>query len=139
MADDLRIKTNPAWFTSFMLRTNAIQLTVVSTPPDVFYYTTLGWSPQESSDWKAFTQRAVAAYKIFSDPDKTGPGPKKVMKALINEVRGYDNDPSTGHHLLDLVAVHGTLDDCIAFNVKQGTVLAEKSTRRSNVPTTKIP
>jgi len=139
MADDLRIKTNPAWFTSFMLRTNAIQLTVVSTPPDVFYYTTLGWSTQESGDWKDFSQRAVAAFTIFSDPDKTGPGPRKIMKALIKEVRRYDNDPEHGHLLLDLVVAHGTLDDCIAFNVKKGTVLAESTTHRSNVPVKKVP
>jgi len=138
MADDLRIKTVPAWFMAYMLRTNALQKTLV-TPPSTYRYLSFGWTADESDDWDTFTTRAITAYANFSDPDKTGPGPKKIMKALIAEVRKYDNDSESGHHLLDLVAVHGTLDDCIAFNVKKGTVLAVSSTHRSNIPVKKTP
>jgi len=138
MADETRISTVPAAFNSYMLRTNTLQRTVI-TPPNILKYTTLGWTSDESDDWNDFTERSVIAFAIYDDPDKTGPGPRKIMKALIAEVRKYDNDSESGHHLLDLVAVHGTLDDCIAFNVKKGTVLAVSTTHRSNIPEKKMP
>ena len=61
MANDLRIKTIPAWFVAFMLRTNAIQRRLISTPPDVYYATKLTWTPQDSDDWDDFTRLPLHA------------------------------------------------------------------------------
>lgn len=46
------------------------------------------------------------------------------MGILIKVVKKYDNDPLIGFHLLNKVAMNGTISDCETFRVKRDTALA---------------
>ena len=50
---------------------------------------------------------------------------RKKFRILIEKVSKYDHDPTENHHLLDKVALRGTVDDCKSFNVKRSTALAK--------------
>lgn len=126
MADDIRISENFTKFHDYMKRTDLRQLTVLL-EPDTLRFTLYQWTPEESEAWTTFRQRTETLFALYSNPDTVGPAVRKKMKELIKEVRKYDNDPAEGHHLLDLVAIRGDMDDWLTFNVKKNTPLAQNT------------
>jgi hypothetical protein len=133
-----RISLNPQECTYFMVRTDENQKSVL-TPPSTKRYTLYGWTEEESFTWSAFRKEIEELYALYSDPDKTGPAIRKLMKLLIRKIRAYDNDKAKGHHLLDKVALNGTMDDWITFNIKRGTTLASGPTHHDNSPELILP
>ncbi len=138
MAHGPRISKNPAKFHTYMKVTDNLQKSVLS-PPSTLRYTLFGWTQKESLAWSDFRLQTEKTYAIYSDPTKTGPTPRKKMKLLIKKVRAYDNDKIKGHHLLDKVAVNGTFDDWLTFNIKRGTSLAAQPSRRKFDPSATTP
>jgi hypothetical protein len=120
MAEDHRISLNIRKFVAFMVITDNLQLQIL-TPPNILRYTLWLWTVDESN------------------ADKVGPAVRKKLNDLIIKVRKYDNDPIDGHHLLDLVALKGSTDDCETFNVKRGTTLAKKRSKISGETVTPQP
>jgi hypothetical protein len=128
MEREPRISRNPAKCTEYMIITDDLQKSVL-TAPDTLRYALYGWSAAESKAWSDFRVKCEKTYSVYSDPAKTGPGPRLAMHILIKQIRAYDNHPKEGHHLLDKVALNGTIDDCFTFNVKRGTTLEAKPRR----------
>jgi hypothetical protein len=122
MAKTIRISTVPSEFDDFMNRTDDYQLEVI-TPPSTKRYTLWGWIQQESDDWTAFRIKSNILFALMSDPDTTGPTPRKKMRDHIKFVRAYDNNKIVGHHLLDKIAATGNIDDFKKFNIKHGSTL----------------
>jgi hypothetical protein len=133
MANRSRISKNAADFMAFMNRTNKLQLSP-GTPPATYKWQEWGWKPDESTQWTNYQQQTEMKYKLYVDPANTGPAVIKGMNILISQVRSYDNDKIKGHHLLDKVAMSGTISDCETFNIKRGTALAHDA-RRPNSDT----
>ena len=133
MSEDLRISTKPSEFDDYMNRTDDWQLTVV-TPPDILRYTLLGWTQEESNQWTAFRQKSNELWALLNNPDSATKVVRQKMKDHIKTVRAYDNNKSTGHHLLDKVALNGTIDDCATFNVKRGTTLQADPVHHTDDP-----
>jgi hypothetical protein len=133
-----RIPLNPQECKNYMVRTDENQKSVL-TPPSTQRYTLYGWTEEESTTWSAFRKGIEELYALYSDPDKTGPAIRKLMKLLIKKIRAYDNDKIDGHFLLNKVAIYGTLDDWLTFNVKRDTTLASKPTHHNNSPEQIVP
>jgi hypothetical protein len=138
MVREVRISKKASVFNDMMARTDKLQLSVL-TPPSTLRYTLWHWTAEESAAWTAFSVKSLALYAQYSDPDTVSPAIRKAMKELIKDVRAYDNDKAHGHHLLDKVALFGTLDDCLTFNVKGRTVLAADPTHHSEEAVTLRP
>jgi hypothetical protein len=133
-----RIPLVPVKCNDFMIRTDENQKSML-TPPSTQRYTLYGWTEEESLTWSAFRKEIEELYALYSNPDKTGPMIRKAMKILIKKIRAYDNDQIKGHHLLDKVALNGTLDDWTTFNIKRGTTLASGPTHHDNNPELILP
>jgi hypothetical protein len=130
MKSDVRLSPKPSVFNDQMIRTDELQLKVM-TPPSTLRYTLWHWTAEESAAWSMYREKSESLYGLLCNPDTVGPTIRKKMKELIKEVRTYDNDKANGHHLLDKVALFGTIDDCLTFNVKGRTVLAADPTHHS--------
>jgi hypothetical protein len=118
-----RIPRYPAMFDDYISRTDNLQVSTDSIT-GTKKYEFFNWTQAESEQWTAFRIESNLLYALLSDPDKMGPAIRKKMKILIKQVRAYDNNKITGHHLLDKISMSRNLDDCITFNVKRGTELA---------------
>jgi hypothetical protein len=138
MADDSRILKSPEKNPPYMVNTNALQLSP-GVPSTTKKWENFGWTQDESDQWKSFATQANDLFILYTDPDKTSSAIKAKLKVLIKNILAYDHDELTGHHLLDKVALFGTLDDCKTFRVKRGTALAKPPSPASKEPVTKIP
>jgi hypothetical protein len=138
MPETVRISKEPKTLNDYMNRTDDLQLSVV--PPAVDKkFKIWGWTQDESAQWTAFRTECNKLFADYSDPDKKGHALNLKMNELVSKVRKYDNDRADGHHLLDKVALNGTVDDCITCNVVRGTVLASPPVRHADDPTSFIP
>ncbi len=131
MERETRISRNPARCTIFMINTDDLQKSIL-VEPDTLRYTLFGWTEEESLAWSDYRQKCEEAYQNYTNPVTKGYTTRLIMRTLIKEIRRYDNDPRYGHHLLDKVALNGTIDDCAVFNVRRGTPRAAKPHRSSN-------
>jgi hypothetical protein len=131
MEREPRISLVPVKCMNFMIRTDENQKSLL-TPPSTQRYTLYGWTLEESLAWTAFREKIEKVYALYSNPDKTGPAVRETLKLLIKKIRAYDNNRKEGHHLLDKVALFGTIDDWVIFNIKRGTTLASGPTHLNN-------
>jgi hypothetical protein len=133
MANKVRIPKNSAEFDDYMNRTDDLQK---SDDPATSQkkYLTFGWKDQESAQWNTFRLQSNLLFAAYNDPDKTGKSAVAKMQEHIKTVRKYDNDKLEGHHLLDKVALGGTVDDCLTFNVVRGTALEATPVRHADDP-----
>ncbi len=138
MAESQRIPRKVALFVAYMVLTCRIQLTIL-TPPSTKRYTLWGWTEEQSDAWVEFTAEAESLYELYSDPDQVNRAVRTKMKKLIKKVIKYDHDPEEGNSLLDMVALNGTVDDCISFNIKRAKSLAKKPVHSSGDVSTQIP
>jgi hypothetical protein len=138
MANTVRISKDPAKFDAYMNITDDLQK---SDDPITSQkkYLGWGWKDAESTQWSAFRVESNLLYAAYIDPDKTGKSAIAKMKAHIKAVRKYDNNKTEGHHLLDKVALNGTLDDCFTFNVVRGTSLEADPVRHEDDPSGLFP
>jgi hypothetical protein len=138
MANTVRISKDPQEFDDYMNLTDNLQK---SDDPSTSQkkYLNWGWKDAESTQWTAFREQSNLLYAIYNDPDKTGHSARVKMNEHIATVRKYDNDKKEGHHLLDKVALNGTLDDCFTFNVVRGTALEADPVHHDYDPTPYIP
>jgi hypothetical protein len=86
-----------------------------------------GWTADESSQWTSLRSQSDILYPQYADGSKSNTTVIDQMNLLIMNTKKYDNDPLTGHHLLDKIALNGTISDCETFHVKRGTALAAVS------------
>jgi len=138
MAAKPRIPKNPSEFNEYMNNTDKLQLTTSGTPP-VANYVRYGWKPEESTEWTNFREQSNLLYAPFEDSDDVSKLDRLKMTNHIAKTRKYDNDKSEGHHLLDKVALNGTVDDCGVFNVVRGTSKAHTPVHHTDDPTVFIP
>lgn len=121
-----RISTKPAEFAPYMQNTDDLQLSpgrVAGTKK----YQDWGWSDAESAQWTSYRDQSDDLFPKWADKKHVNTDTSDQMTILIKAVKKYDNDPLTGHHLLDKVALGGTTSDCETFHVKRGTALAAVS------------
>lgn len=130
MSERVRISKNPSEHDAFMNLTDDLQKTVL-TLPDTLRYTLFGWTELESAQWTLYRETGNALYALVSNPDTASTTNRKKMTDHIAEVRSYDNNKLTGHHLLDKVGLNGTVDDWRTFNVKRGTTLQAEPVRHA--------
>ncbi|MHB8261675.1 MAG: hypothetical protein ACYDCN_16725 [Bacteroidia bacterium] len=126
-----RMPKIPALLAAYLTRTNAYQLAIV---PDtrqgapvgsrVAQYVLWGWTAVESAQYTAYTTEYNLIYAEVADKKGTSTDERIDEKLLNKAIHAYDNDPLIGHHLLDKIALNGTIADCQAFGVKRGTALA---------------
>lgn len=135
---DVRFPDDADGANNFMNRTDDDQKSII-TPPDIKKCTIYGWKPAESDAWTDFRERINVIHALYSNPDTTGPGVREKMRLIISEIRAYDNDKDHGHHLLDKVALTGSVDDCLTFNVVRGTALAAEPVHHDYSVVTLIP
>ncbi|HLG35911.1 MAG TPA: hypothetical protein VI757_13610 [Bacteroidia bacterium] len=123
MSDVTRIPTQPSALASYLETTDDYQTAaILPAPPN---YTRWNWTSQESTDWHDFRVNYGTLYQKFSDKNTRNKSIVAQQKVLNKAIHKYDNDTVTGHHLLDRVALTGTIDDCEIFRVKRGTALAD--------------
>ncbi len=116
----VRIPINIADFDAFMNSTDDLQLTVVPPGSDK-KFTIWGWTDAESEQWTAFRQESNSLFADYKNPEKKSPIVIEKSNELISKVRSYDNNKESGHHLLDKIALKGTIEDCAQFNIKRST------------------
>ena len=139
MADDLRISTNKDKFNKYLNATDDLQKSALPAPSTDKRYTIWGWKDEESTQWTEFRKTSNEYMTLLGDPDTYSPAVVKKMNKHIKEVRLYDNDKINGHHLLDKVAVFGTMDDQITFNLKRDTSMAEEPSEGEKKPMMIVP
>jgi hypothetical protein len=133
MRGKIRISQKPPEFDNYMVRTDNLQLKIMpqATEPNWKRY---GWEEEESQEWTQFRRESNELFALYNDPDEVTRVIRRKMNAHIAKVRRYDNDKSTGHHLLDKIALNGTVDDCATFNVARGTILQDKPEKENKNP-----
>lgn len=134
-----RIPTRPEQFAPYMDNTDDLQLAANPTAPPPQNFQKFGWTAAESAQWTAFRKQSDKLFQQVSDKKKSTSDLKDQMKILIKNVKAYDHDKLSGHHLLDKVALNGTTSDCETFRVKRGTALAKSVTKTSGDTGTLIP
>jgi hypothetical protein len=125
-----RISGKPTEFAPYMQSTDKLQLSAgtpiivsgVSTPQTKWQ--NWGWTLAQSQQWTSFRNQSDLLFPQWSDKNHNNTDTTDQMGLLIKNVKKYDNDPLTGFHLLDRVALSGTISDCETFHVKRGTALA---------------
>ena len=134
MANKTRIPRKAADFDAYMNATDDLQLTTV-TPGTDKKWELWGWKTAESEQWTTFRQESNTMYALYSHADTKSPMVTKKMNQIIKKVRAYDNDIDTGHHLLDRIALNGTVEDCTLFNVVRSTTLQSEPVHHDFDPT----
>jgi hypothetical protein len=86
-----------------------------------------GWTSAQSAQWTSYRNQSDTLFPQWADKNHNNTDTTDQMGLLIKAVKKYDNDPLTGFHLLDRVALSGTISDCETFHVKRGTALAAVS------------
>lgn len=141
-----RVPVKPADLAVYMDNTDDYQLAIV---PDtrvgaplgstVVQYVLWGWTATESGQWHAFRVAYDRIYQKIKDVVNASRGNRTAERILNAKIHAYDNDKLNGHHLLDKVALNGTIADCEEFFVKRGTALAaDPSMQRTTLPATKV-
>jgi hypothetical protein len=140
MADRTRISSEPDVFAPYMDNTDNHQLsTDTSTSPNQPFFKTWGWTTAESQQWTAFRKQSDTLFLLYSDKKHVNTEARNEMTTLIKNVKAYDHNPLTGHHLLDKIAISGTINSCTIFKVKRGTPLVLTADKAGPLPGTLIP
>ncbi len=121
-----RISTKPSEFAPYMQSTDKLQLSINPTTGNP-KWKDWGWTSAQSAQWTSFRNQSDLLFPQWSDKNNNNTNITDQMGILIRNVKKYDNDPLTGFHLLDKVAMNGTISDCETFHVKRGTALAAVS------------
>jgi hypothetical protein len=133
-----RIPRDPDEFAPFMDNTDNLQLAIV--PPSITAnYVNWGWTQAQSAQWTAYRKQSDALFLVYSNKKQSNTENKEQMKILIETVEKYDHDPILGNHLLDRIAILGSVSDCTTFKVKRGTPLVLKANEAGPQPGTLIP
>jgi hypothetical protein len=135
---DTRIPTIAEVFAPYMDNTDNHQLSIDPVSGQAFYKN-WGWTSGESSQWTDFRTESDKIFQLYSDKKHSNSENKGEMKILIANVRKYDNDPLTGHRLLDKIALMGTMNDCSLFRVKRSTALAITASKTTGETGSLIP
>ncbi|HEX7412985.1 MAG TPA: hypothetical protein VF411_02985 [Bacteroidia bacterium] len=136
-----RMPVKPDDLRSYMDNTDDYQLAIVpdtrpGVPPGstVAHYVLWGWSAVESGQWHTYRVAYDRIYQKIKDVPNASKGNRTTEKLLNKAIHAYDNDKLIGHHLLDKIALNGTIDDCEEFFVKRGTALASPTNLRIAQP-----
>ena len=124
--DTGRIPSAAAEFATYMDGADNLQL-ATGNPTTTKKWQNWGWTAAQSTQWTAYRNQSDALYLQWADKNHNNTDITDQMKVLIKAVKKFDNDPITGAHLLDKIALNGTLSDCATFKVKRGTALAAVS------------
>ncbi|MBI3503172.1 MAG: hypothetical protein HY063_15400, partial [Bacteroidetes bacterium] len=122
-----RIPNKPSEFAAYMVNTDNYQLANNR-------YQNWGWTGQESTDWHNFRSQSDTLYAQYADKRHKNTDIKDQLLILIKNVLRYDHDKNTGHHLLDKIALNGTVSDCETFRIKKGTLLQDTTLTRTAAP-----
>jgi hypothetical protein len=128
-----RVPIQPADLAAYMDNTDNYQLEIVP-PSTVANYVAWGWTATESAQWHAYRLAYDKAYLLIKDTENAS----KAEKLLNKAIHAYDNDKLIGHHLLDKVALAGTIADCQLFLVKRGTALASNASLSRTISPIKV-
>ncbi|HEX7415399.1 MAG TPA: hypothetical protein VF411_15255 [Bacteroidia bacterium] len=144
MGNSTRISRSPKIFSPYMDRTDTYQLAIVpdtrpGAPPGatVARYVLWNWTAAESAVWTGFRTRNDVQYPLYSDKMHSTTAIRRAMKQVITDTHLYDHNskqPALSHKLLDKIAMFGTVEDCLMFGVKAGTVLSSTANTRSANP-----
>jgi hypothetical protein len=118
-----RISSKPSEFAPYMQSTDKLQLSIDITTGNP-KWKVWGWTSAQSAQWTSYRNQSDTLFPQWSDKNHNNTDITDQMNILIKAVKKYDNDPLTGVHLLDKVALGGTISDCETFHVKRGTALA---------------
>jgi len=121
-----RIPSVASEFATYMQRTDNLQLSP-GTPATTKKWQNWGWTLAQSQQWTAYRTQSDLLYPQYADKNHNNTDITDQMGLLIKNTKKYDNDPLTGFHLLDKVALGGTISDCETFRVKRSTALAAVS------------
>jgi hypothetical protein len=98
-----------------------------------------GWTTADSAQWTAFRKQSDSLFLIYSDKKHVNTEDRNEMTTLIKNVKAYDHNLLTPHHLLDKIAISGTMNSCSIFKVKHGTPLVLTADKTGPLPGTLIP
>ncbi|HEX7413044.1 MAG TPA: hypothetical protein VF411_03280 [Bacteroidia bacterium] len=143
MSDRSRIPTIAAEIAAYMDKTDNYQLALApiqppAPAPALYNWQRWHWTSQESADYHAFRLAYDANYALHSDKQHVDTEVRDEALVISRNIHSYDNDKDTGHHLLDKVALFGTLTDCETFNVKKGTALATSGAATTRTAPAKV-
>ena len=138
MAAGTRIPTEPDVFAPFMDNTDNHQLSINPVSGQA-YWKDWGWTTADSAQWTAYRTQSDKLYLLYSDKKHNNTENRNEMTTLIKNVKAYDHNPLTGHHLLDKIAIMGTMNSCSIFKVKRGTPLVLTADKIGPLPGTLIP
>jgi hypothetical protein len=126
MAAGTRIPREPEKFAPYMDSTDNLQLST-DTATNQPFYKDWGWTQAQSAQWTAYRKQSDALFVVYSNKKLSNTENKEAIRILIDTVEKYDHDPIMGNHLLDRIALSGSVNDCTTFKVKRGTPLVLKT------------
>jgi len=138
MSGTARIPKKVKDFVPYLDDLDDLQLSDGSTPP-AKKWEDWSWSEEESEKITEYREAADVLFEKLSNKKFIYTEIRDEMKTLIKNVRSYDNDKLTGHHLLDKIALFGTMSDCETANVKRGTPLELSPSHKKGDKVTKVP
>jgi hypothetical protein len=108
-------------------------------PPDTKKWENWLWTQAESQYITSVRTRSEGFMNIINSQRYCPPETKDKMTLLIDEYMDYDHGPHNAHHLLDKIALNGSIDDCEKLGIKRSTQLAkEPGPTGSNVVVNKV-
>jgi hypothetical protein len=133
-----RISAEPDVFAPYMDNTDNHQLSINPVSGQAFWKD-WGWTAADSAQWTSFRTQSDKLFLLYSDKKHNTTENREEMITLIKNVKAYDHNPLTGHHMLDKIAISGTMNSCSIFKVKRGTPLVLKPDKIGPLPGTLIP
>jgi hypothetical protein len=121
-----RIPQKTSDFAIYMQNTDNLQLSA-GNPATTKKWQNWGWTAAQSTQWTAFRTQSDLLYPQYADENRNSKGITDQMNVLMKTTKKFDNDALTGFHLLDKVALSGSISDCETFRVKRSTPLANTS------------
>ncbi len=118
-----RIPNKASAFAVYMQNTDNLQLSA-GIPATTKKWQNWGWTAAQSAQWTSFRTQSDALYPQYADENHNNTSITDQMNILIKSTKKYDNDVLVGFHLLDKVALGGTINDCETFRVKRNSPLA---------------
>ncbi|MBI3502379.1 MAG: hypothetical protein HY063_11350 [Bacteroidetes bacterium] len=131
-----RIPTTIDLFHKYIIDTDDLQLSIDPNTNNPVYQN-WGWTAAESAAWTAFRTKDNALYKKYSVKKLRNSDITEKLNLNRKDCLKYDHDKDTGHHLLDKIALSGSVSDCETFKVKRGTVLQDATLTRVAEPGSK--
>jgi hypothetical protein len=138
MSTTSRIPTKPADFAPFMDNTDDHQLSINPLSGQAFYKD-WGWTTAESSQWTTYRKQSDKLFQELGDKKHSTSEEREEMTILIKNVKAFDHDKLSGHHLLDKIAILGTVNSCATFKVKRGTPLVLTTDKIGPLPGMLVP